>query len=84
MSRVRGFLLHTGVVCSFVCIIANILDWYNPYMNFSGHIWFAQAILYLAVITLAVTGKYTRPQRKKRRRGWRCKHGAEKNKIICG
>lgn len=52
MSRVRGILLHVCVVCSFVCITAKILDWYNPYMNFTGHIWGIQMVLYLAVIIL--------------------------------
>ena len=44
MSRVRGILLHVCVVCSFVCITAKILDWYNPYMNFTGHIWGIQML----------------------------------------
>lgn len=54
MKRGRGFLLHICVICSLVCISAKVLDWYNPYMNFSGHVLMAQMILYLAVILLAV------------------------------
>lgn len=54
MKRGRGFLLHICVICSLVCILAKVLDWYNPYMNFSGHVLMAQMILYLAVILLAV------------------------------
>ncbi len=54
MKRGRGFLLHICVICSLVCISAKVLDWYNPYMNFSGHVMMAQMILYLAVILLAV------------------------------
>lgn len=54
MNRVRGFLLHTGVICSFVCIVAKVLDWYNPYMDFTGHIWFLQMTLYSSVILLAL------------------------------
>lgn len=57
MNTLRGFLLHLGVICSFVCLTAKILDWYNPYMDFSGHVWTAQITLYLAVIVLAVMGK---------------------------
>lgn len=53
MDKLRGLFLHTGVVFSFVCIIAKVLDWYNPYMNFSGHIWLEQMALYLIVIALA-------------------------------
>ena len=58
MSRVRGILLHVCVVCSFVCITAKILDWYNPYMNFTGHIWEIQMALYLSAIILGITRKY--------------------------
>ena len=57
MNKFRGFLLHTGVICSFVCIAAKVLDWYNPYMDFSGHIWFLQLALYFAVILLAFVRK---------------------------
>ena len=39
MNRVREILLHICVVCSLVCVTAKILDWYNPYMDFTGHIW---------------------------------------------
>lgn len=58
MNILRGFLLHIGVICSFVCLIAKILDWYNPYMDFSGHVWVVQMALYLAVIVLAVMGRH--------------------------
>lgn len=54
MKRVRGLLLHVGVICSFVCIMGKILDWYNPFMDFTGHVWFAQSALYFVVITLAL------------------------------
>ena len=38
LSTIRKILLHVCVVCSLVSITAKILDWYNPYMNFSGHV----------------------------------------------
>lgn len=56
MRIFRGLLLHVCVVCSFVGIIAKILDWYNPFMDFSGHMLFIQVLLYLAVLILALTG----------------------------
>lgn len=56
----------------FVCITAKILDWYNPYMNFTGHIWGIQMVLYLAVIILGATRTYF--QTKHRR-----KHACNKN-----
>lgn len=57
MKRLRRSLLNIGVICSFVCIFAKILDWYNPYMDFSGHIWVIQMILYLLVIVYALISR---------------------------
>ena len=58
MNKIRGILLHVCVVCSLVCVTAKILDWYNPYMDFTGHIWGIQMALYLSAILLGVTRKY--------------------------
>lgn len=58
MDKVRGTLLHVCVICSLVCMTAKILDWYNPYMDFTGHIWGLQTALYLSAIILGVTRKY--------------------------
>ena len=55
MERVRGILLHISVVCSLICITTKILDYYNPYMDFSGNTVGFQFVLYVAVIALAVT-----------------------------
>lgn len=57
MERFKGFLLHIGVICSCVCIIAKVLDWYNPFIDFTGHVWFMQIALYAAVILLAFVKK---------------------------
>lgn len=44
MKHVKKFLLHIGGICSCVMIVIHILDWYNPFMDFSGHsLW----VLYL-------------------------------------
>lgn len=61
MKGLKGILLHVGVICSFVCVIAKILDWYNPFMDFTGHVWFVETVLYAAVIVLAMINK---PRRK--------------------
>lgn len=55
LSTIRKILLHVCVVCSLVSITAKILDWYNPYMDFSGHVSGLQMVLYFVVILLAVT-----------------------------
>lgn len=31
-------LLHIALICGIVILTAGILDWFNPYMNFSGQI----------------------------------------------
>ena len=46
LSTIRKILLHVCVVCSLVSITAKILDWYNPYMDFSGHVSGLQMVLY--------------------------------------
>lgn len=58
MNKIRGILLHVCVVCSLVCVTAKILDWYNPYMDFTGHILGIQMALYLSAIILGITRKY--------------------------
>lgn len=55
MSVFRGLLLHICVVCSFVCMTAKILDWYNPFMDFSGHTAYLQVMLYVAVPVMVFT-----------------------------
>jgi hypothetical protein len=34
----RLTLLHIALICGAVILTAGILDWFNPYMNFSGQI----------------------------------------------
>ncbi len=51
----RGFLLHICTICSFIYIIAGVLDWYNPYMDFAGHTFGAQTVLCVCVILLSAT-----------------------------
>ena len=51
------------VICSLVCITAKILDWYNPYMDFTGHIWGIQMVLYISAIVLGITRNYAISQR---------------------
>ena len=57
MEKLKEPLLHIGVICSCVCIIAKVLDWYNPFMDFTGHVWYMQMALYFVVILLALIKK---------------------------
>lgn len=38
MVQMKRVLFHVAVICGIVCAVAKILDWYNPYMDFSGHV----------------------------------------------
>lgn len=58
MRKIRETLLHICAVCSFVSIIVKILDWFNPFMDFEGHVLGAEIILYVAVIFLTVTSRH--------------------------
>lgn len=42
--KFQRMLIHICTICSMVIIAVHVLDWYNPFMDFSGH---ATAILYL-------------------------------------
>ena len=55
MVQMKKVLFHIAVICGLVCAVAKILDWYNPYMDFSGHVGGLQMVLYFVVIVLAVT-----------------------------
>ena len=55
MRTIRFLCIQIGVVCSLILITARILDWYNPYMDFSGHVALAQMLLCADMIFLAVT-----------------------------
>ena len=52
LSTIRKILLHVCVVCSLVSITAKILDWYNPYMDFSGHVGGLQMVLYFDIVNI--------------------------------
>ncbi len=57
MRIFRSLLIHVCVICSIVCIVAMVLDWYNPFMDFPGHIVYIRMALYVAVLIAALTTK---------------------------
>ncbi len=65
MRFARRLMLHICVVCSIVCITAKILDWYNPYMDFTGHVWVLQMALYISVLVLGLTRSVGHCRRKR-------------------
>lgn len=54
VSLIKGVLLNICIICSMVCIALKVLDWYNPYMDFTGHAAFIQYILYVSVFLYAI------------------------------
>ena len=67
MDQLRGILLHFSVVCALIGITTKILNYYNPYMDFSGHTVMFQFLLYGAVIVLEVTRQYKAKQKKSKK-----------------
>lgn len=80
MSKIRFFLKQICIICCLVCLSARVLDWYNPYMDFSGHIIGVQLVLYIGCLSFCLCG---RPQGKRNNRK-RGKRNEEKNNYICG
>lgn len=52
MKTVKKIIVNMNLVCSLILLTIQVLDWYNPYMDFMGH---AMWILYaLCVGTIAL------------------------------
>lgn len=43
-----------AVICGLVCLTAKILDWYNPFMDFSGHVSFIGISACVAVLMFGI------------------------------
>lgn len=37
MRKLIKLFLHVNRICSLVLLTIQVLDWYNPYMDFMGH-----------------------------------------------
>ncbi len=54
MRIIWKVLVHICIICGLVCLTAKILDWYNPYMDFSGHILWVRFVLCMAVFAMTI------------------------------
>ena len=54
MVQMKKVLFHIAVICGLVCAVAKILDWYNPYMDFGGHVAWAGMAGCVAVFLFGV------------------------------
>ena len=69
INKIQKMLVHACVISGLVCITANILDYYNPYMNFWGHVLGCRILLYVSLFLLVVIGCY----KKRKGRFWNVK-----------
>lgn len=45
--------VHISIICSMTLITAQILDWYNPFMDFFGH---SVVVLYALYVSTLMAG----------------------------
>ncbi len=50
----RQILIHICMISCIVVAVVSILDWYNPYMDFAGHIAFAQLCLIISALLVSI------------------------------
>ena len=62
---VRKALVHICIICTLVCVTGRILDWYNPYMDFMGHLYGAEIVLYGSVLINGIIELFCSRRRKK-------------------
>lgn len=65
VERIKFILGHICIICGIAIIVVQILDWYNPFMDFAGH---SKLILYAlcaSSICLGICEVYVRPIHKK-------------------
>ena len=58
-------LSHVCIICSIVLLAVQVLDWYNPFMDFMGHSMFVLYALCIGAICLGIAEAYiNRPEEK--------------------
>lgn len=53
IKKMIKVFLHINVVCSLILLTVQVLDWYNPYMDFMGH---SSLVLYTLCISTILIG----------------------------
>ena len=54
MIQIKTVLFHIAVICGLICAVAKILDWYNPFMDFSRHLIWAEMAGCMTVFLFAL------------------------------
>lgn len=65
MEAIRKAAAHICIICSIVLLVIQILDWYNPFMDFMGH---SLIVLYALLISASWLGAYEIYGRNRKRR----------------
>lgn len=60
MKWFRKMLFHICLICSVVCIVAGVVDWYNPYMNFGQYFRVEKLMLGFGILILIFTNRKIR------------------------
>lgn len=63
MRKLMRLFLHINMICSLVLLMIQVLDWYNPYMDFMGH---ATWVLYTLCVSTILLSIFTMFQSAKR------------------
>ena len=50
MNKLKLIFFHMSIICGIIYIAARVLDWYNPYMDFGGHVSAFSALFALSVL----------------------------------
>ena len=54
MKLLKLLLAHVCVICSLSYGAVQVLDWYNPFMDFAGHAAFVRYLLCLCAFLLGI------------------------------
>ena len=62
---------HVGLICGIAILVIQVLDWYNPYMDFMGHARFLLYGLCISAIWVGICGILGLPVEKQEKPGKR-------------
>ena len=60
MELIKIVAGHACIICGIAILVIQIMDWYNPFMDFMGHSMFVLYILCIAAICLGICEVYVR------------------------